>query len=193
NRSVRRDVVGVHPTAAGDLDPLALRADGGERLTSRQAAGLAIVGSRSRTDAQVRGRAVGVGASLIGRTRTLLVTADVGARRGAGAGADNRAKRALILGTLAAGQAAQNGADRGACLLATAGGVAVGDAVGLRHGGGAHRHGGGTQGGEHCGGGQTRLEHLRHMSLLSSSCRWRDNAPAKLKAPPASPLCCVHV
>src|SRR5690606_40775991 len=51
----------------------------------------------------------------------------------------------------------------------------------------------GTQGGEHCGGGQTRLEHLRHMSLLSSSCRWRDNAPAKLKAPPASPLCCVHL
>ena len=52
---------------------------------------------------------------------------------------------------------------------------------------------GGGQRGEHGGGGQTRLEGLRHMALLSSSCRWSENASPKLKAPPALSLCAVHL
>ena len=58
---VGRNVVGVHPAAARDLHPFALRTDGGEGLTSRQSAGGAVVGAGSYIGCnQQRARAASV-------------------------------------------------------------------------------------------------------------------------------------
>src|SRR5690606_32552239 len=153
-------IVGVDPAAAGDLHPLALRADGREGLAGRQAADLAVVGARARADAQVGRGAVVAAAGVL--TGPLLVAADVGAGRSAGGGAGHGAQGALIVRNLAAGDAADEGADDGARALAAARGVAVGDAVGLLGcGGGRQRHRGQTaqQGGGGDGGGDLVARH----------------------------------
>src|SRR5690606_38945323 len=151
---VGRDVVGVDPAAAGDLDPFALRGDGREGLAGREAADLTIAGARTRADAQVRGGAIAAGVGVGVDPRALLVAADVGAGGGAGARADHGAEGALIARHLAAGEAADEGADNGAGLLTAARGVAAGDAVRLlREGGG--RQGDRTQSGQQGGRGQS--------------------------------------